>query len=72
VQFDCSALRVLRAERRLSQADVASLSGIERRRYGLIERGIQPHDVAEAAAIAEALGVTVNELWRSPAGAARG
>lgn len=59
-------LRVLRAERRISQMDLSALAGIKENRYWRIENGyVDPTDT-EQALLAEALQTTPSELFPAP------
>lgn len=56
-------IRVLRAERRLSQADLADLVNVSRQSVNAIENGRHDPSVSLAFAIARALGVSVTEVF---------
>lgn len=58
-----NTLRVRRAERSLSQIELARTAGIERNRYWTIEKGYSAPRPEERAALASALGVTETEIW---------
>jgi transcriptional regulator with XRE-family HTH domain len=55
-------LRVLRAERRLTQNDVAGKLGISQASYWQIETGLREPDAKTQTRIAKALRVTVADL----------
>lgn len=57
-----NSIRFWRLERRLSQIELAEASGLTRWFIQLIESGIRRPNEQESSAIAEALGVTVNDL----------
>lgn len=62
-------LRVLRAERGLSQANVADMSGMSEAGYAKIERGLSDVSLDRVEALARAFGVEPEELmggaeWR--------
>lgn len=56
------AIRAVRAERGISQEDLAHSSGIDRSYLGAIERGEQNAGLLHLVRIAEALGVPLAEL----------
>lgn len=56
-------LKVLRAERDITQWSIALAAGIERSRYWTIEKGYVTPRETERAALAAALGVTEAEIW---------
>lgn len=56
-------LRVLRAEREITQWDLSVKTGIERNRYWTIEKGYTTPRPEERVALAAALGVTEAEIW---------
>jgi len=56
-------IRVLRAERRLSQADLADLVDVSRQSMNAIENGRHDPSVRLAFAIARALSVPVTEVF---------
>ena len=58
-----NTLRVRRAERGLSQIDLARAAGLERNRYWTIEKGYSQPRAEERAALASALGITEAEIW---------
>lgn len=58
-----NTLRVRRAERRLTQIELARTAGIHENRYWRIENGYAVPTDAERAALAAALGVTEAEIW---------
>lgn len=55
-------LRQLRKERDLTQDDLAALIGVTRGAIGHFETGTRGISVADAAKLAKALGVTLEEL----------
>lgn len=55
-------LKVLRAERNVSQVDTAQKAGLEPNRYWRIEKGYRQPTSEELASIAAALGVAPTEL----------
>lgn len=58
-------IRVVRAEQRVSQREVAALAGLEVTRLWRIENGYAEPTPAERRVLAKALGVTQRELWPS-------
>lgn len=58
-------IKALREERGLSQADVAEKAGMSRPSYVSVEKGTKELTLAEAAAIANLFGITVDELSRT-------
>ncbi|HEY0216634.1 MAG TPA: helix-turn-helix transcriptional regulator [Cellulomonas sp.] len=56
------AIRAERAARKMSQAEVARLSGIPRQTYIRYEVGERQPNVTQVAAIAMALGMPVSQL----------
>jgi len=56
-------LRVLRAERRISQLRVAIGAGLGTTRFWAIENGYAQPTAAERAAIARTLNVSESEAW---------
>lgn len=56
-------IRVLRAERRLSQAELADRVNISRQSMNMIENDRHDPSVSLAFAIARALGVAVTEVF---------
>ena len=56
-------LRVLRAENRMSQAQLADAVGVSRQAINTIENGRHDPSVTLALRIAEALGVDINEAF---------
>ncbi len=56
-------LRVLRAERGLSQMDTAIKAGLALNRYWRIENGYSEATAEEKAALAKAFGVPVNDAF---------
>lgn len=56
-------VRELRLARRLSQEELAFKSGVHRTYLGGIERGERNPSLKNIAAIAEALGVSLSELF---------
>lgn len=65
-----NTLRVRRAERRVSQLDLAVQLGMSPNRFWRIENGYALPTEAERAAIAQALGVPESEIWPEPSDAA--
>ncbi len=59
-----NTLKVHRAMKDLTQAELAGLAGITRVSVNAIEGGRMVPSVLLALKLAEALGVTVNELFR--------
>ena len=60
-------LKVLRAEKDLTQIQVAEQAGFSQSRYSLIENGAVLPREAEKAAIASVLGVQVGHIaWPDP------
>ncbi len=59
-----NTLKVHRAMKDLTQAELAELAGITRVSVNAIEGGRMVPSVLLALKLAEALGVTVNELFR--------
>lgn len=55
-------LRVLRAEREITQMDLALKAGFSRDRYWRIENGYETPTDRERARLARALGVQVDDL----------
>jgi len=66
-----TTMKVERAKRDLTQADLAALAGVTRRSINAIETGRMVPSVLLALRIARALGVTVEELFllKAPANA---
>jgi transcriptional regulator with XRE-family HTH domain len=60
-----SFLKKLREEKELSQAEVAKRAGMSRPSYVAVEKGTKELTLAEAAAIANLFGITVDELSRT-------
>ncbi len=60
-------LRELRLKLGLSQADLERITGIDANTFSRYERGIVTPSVEVAQTIAQALGVTVDELLNGPA-----
>ena len=58
-------IKELREERGLSQADVAEKAGMSRPSYVSVEKGTKELTLAEAAAIANLFGITVDEFSRT-------
>jgi len=58
-------VRELRSERKLSQEELAYKAGVHRTYLGGIERGERNPSLRNIAAIAEALDVTLSELFSS-------
>ena len=58
-----NTIRVERAKRNLTQADLARIAGITRRSIHAIEGGTTAPSVVLALRIAQALGVTVEEIF---------
>lgn len=63
-------LRVLRAEKRLSQLDTCIKTGIKEYRYWRIENGYVIPTAEERAALAKAFGVLVGDVFPAPQEAA--
>jgi transcriptional regulator with XRE-family HTH domain len=61
-----SKLRVLRAERRLSQAELARRSGFPQQYLSQLENGLTPRRLADVDALARALGVPAAGLLDLP------
>ncbi|HEV7238191.1 MAG TPA: helix-turn-helix transcriptional regulator [Thermoanaerobaculia bacterium] len=59
-----NAIKVERAKRDLTQADLAVLAGVTRRSVNAIETGRMVPSVLLALRIARALGVTVETIFR--------
>jgi len=59
-----NTLKVQRAIKNLTQADLADLAGITRASVNAIEGGRMTPSILLALKLAEALGVTVDELFR--------
>lgn len=55
-------LRVLRAERGVTQMDLALKAGLSLSRYWRIENGYETPDTGERGRLAKALRITVGEL----------
>jgi len=60
-------LRVIRAERRITQLDAAVSSGMNKTRFWTIENGYAAPTDKERAAIAKALGVAESEAFPAEA-----
>jgi transcriptional regulator with XRE-family HTH domain len=56
-------LRVLRAQKRVSQLEIAAGAGIGATRYWKIENGYTEPTPEERRAIARALGVSIRKAW---------
>jgi putative transcriptional regulator len=56
-------LRVWRAERRVSQVEVAEAVGMSRTRYLRIEHGRTSPTLEESRALAKALDCAVTDIW---------
>lgn len=56
-------LKVLRAERTVSQRAVASAAGIQFDRYWRIENGYTEADPGEQKAIARVMGLAPGDIW---------
>ena len=56
-------IRTLRKERGLSQEDLAELSGLDRTYISGIERGLRNVALRNIAALAQALGVSLADLF---------
>jgi transcriptional regulator with XRE-family HTH domain len=65
------ALRTLRQKRDLSQEELGNQTGIHRNYIGGIERGERSPTVAAVAALADALGVSLVELFQQAEALAR-
>ena len=57
-------LRVLRAQRRLSQQDVADAIGIQRTAYNRIENNLSVPKVTTAQKLADLFEISLDELLR--------
>lgn len=57
-----SAIRTLRAEREVSQEELADLAGLHRTYIGGVERGERNVGLANITRIAEALGVRASDM----------
>jgi transcriptional regulator with XRE-family HTH domain len=55
-------VRVLRAQRRIKQIDIAEKTGIKRQTLSMIERGEQYPTIPQIVALADFLGVTIDYL----------
>jgi transcriptional regulator with XRE-family HTH domain len=56
-------IRMLRKERGLSQEDLAELSGLDRTYISGIERGVRNVALRNIEALAQALGVSISDLF---------
>ena len=63
-QVMASRLRELRQERGLSQEDLADLAGCHRTYVGMLERQQGNPSLVVLAALADGLGVSLNEILR--------
>ncbi len=59
-------LKVLRAERDLTQADLALAVGVSRKTINTIERGVFIPSTLLALKIAQAFGVRVEDIFQLP------
>ncbi len=59
-----NTLKVQRAQRDLTQAELAALAGVTRRAVNAVETGKMVPSVLLALKFARAFGVTVDELFR--------
>ena len=57
-------IRTLRKERGLSQEDLAELCGLDRTYISGIERGLRNVALRNIEALAEALGVSISDLFK--------
>lgn len=62
-----SFLKYVREEGTLSQAEVASRAKMSRASYVAVEKGTKELTLAEAVALTELFGITINELMQSQA-----
>jgi len=60
-----SFIKKLREEQKLSQADVAEHAKMSRSSYVAVEKGTKELTLAEASAIAQLFGITIDELART-------
>jgi putative transcriptional regulator len=58
-----NTIKVARAERNLTQADLAALAGVTRKSVNAIETGNMVPSILLALKIARALGVTVDTIF---------
>jgi putative transcriptional regulator len=65
-----NSIKVQRAMRDLTQADLATMAGVTRRSINAIETGRMVPSVLLALKIARALGVTVETIFRLEGGTA--
>ena len=56
-------LRVIRAERRLSQWQLKLMSGVHQTKISMGENDLLEFTPEEKKKIAKALGVSINEIW---------
>lgn len=63
---ETNRLRVLRAEKRLSQMDTADRARIGVNRYWRIENGYAEAEADERAALARVFGVTESDVFPTP------
>ncbi len=62
MQIDCVKIRSKRAELKLSQAEVADISGISQTHYSFIEQGKRIPRLDDLSGIAYALGLSISEI----------
>lgn len=59
-------LREVRAERNLTQADLAALAGVSRKTVNTVENGVFIPSTVLALRLAQVLGTTVETLFQLP------
>jgi len=59
-------LKVLRAERDLTQAQLAELAGVSRKTINTVERGVFIPSTVLALKLARELGVSVEDIFQLP------
>lgn len=58
-------IRVLRAEKKISQADLADLTGVSRQAINAIENGKHEPSLSLGFKISQALNININDLFQT-------
>jgi len=66
MSYEAERLKVIRAERNLTQQQLADRSGIDREKIAKIETGARRMSATDAAYLAQGLGVRADELIARP------